>query len=397
VGLPPWSGHSSWMHHYGSMEPAHILPPEYALWAWTVCRLLEESKQLVVLGKDAYQRSEKWYDWLVYFDTADNQIDLVSYGFMIIGGALRVACKYQVDTSPLMSAADEEGVQSLIGFATLSYAVCAIFTFYRLLSIFVVYEEFGILVIIVKRTLYDIMQWLLIAATVSIGFGVAYTILMPMNTYDFDRPFFQPFYGMLGDFNREQVYTYFDHDYTTVGWRGPFVELLDWIYTFFMTILMVNLLIAQMGARYERMTNEGHETWLLQFVGLVREYKDLRDTLPPPLNVFEWLLQFKHFLYAVYKSICEGELQISELVDPNVGFRLAMRGKTSRYADSLACRLRDAYLEESSRDAREATAGAKLPEVLHRIETMQNHIERLSARRETGSLLAPDDAHAPGT
>jgi len=388
VGLPPWSGQSSWMHKFGSLQPSHIPSPEYALWAWTVCRLLEESKQLVVMGKDAYQRSEKWYDWLVYFRQADNQIDLVCYVFMIIGAVLRVVCKYQMGMSPSMAAAGDEAVEKLIGLATLSYAVCAIFTFYRLLSIFVVYEEFGILVIIVKRTLYDIMQWFLIAATVSIGFGVAYTLLMPMNTYEFDRPFFQPFYGMLGDFNREQAYSYFGHEHTTIGksWAVPF---LVWIYTFFMTILMVNLLIAQMGARYERMSNEGHETWLLQFVGLVREYKDLRDTLPPPLNVFEWLFDFKHFLYAAYKSIRESELQISELVDPNVGFRLAMRGKTSRYADTLACRLRDAYLEESSRGAMEATAGAKVPEVLHRVETVQKHIEnleRLSARRESGSL-----------
>ena len=275
------------------------------------------------------------------------------------------------------------------------------------------------------------------------------TVLMPFETYGFERPFWQPFWGMLGEFNRDQINEYFDNDNSwpaSVGQtEAALMESMIWVYTcelrcgrahapplcthrehmptlcqrcapppdrcsifdvpvppcaaisahggvaVFMTILMVNLLIAQMGARYENMTNEGFETWLLQFVGLVKEYKDLRDPLPPPLNVVYVVLvdglALLRFLVTVgRRSVQQGAVAFgfSTLVDEHSGFRMAMAGRTLRFTDSIACRLRDAYIQSFEHGESESLAAkvSALQGVNNRLvkqmDAMASQIERLS-------------------
>ena len=60
---------------------------------------------------------------------------------------------------------------------------------------------------------------------------------------------------------------------------------LLWLYTFLVTIVLVNLLIAQMSSTYEAVKDNAEQLALYQKVELFLEYKDNREVLPPPLNL----------------------------------------------------------------------------------------------------------------
>ena len=70
-----------------------------------------------------------------------------------------------------------------------------------------------------------------------------------------------------------------------------------WVYVFIATILLVNLLIAQMSDVYAKVQDQAVEYWTYSFLNdLVREYKDSRN-LPAPFNILRapkllpWILR----------------------------------------------------------------------------------------------------------
>ena len=90
------------------------------------------------------------------------------------------------------------------------YAIAAITFFSSYIRVLCIDERFGILYLITGNMMIDILQWFGISFFISVGFGVAYTVLMPANTYGFNRPFWQPFWGILGEFDRDSVDDYFE-------------------------------------------------------------------------------------------------------------------------------------------------------------------------------------------
>ena len=72
-------------------------------------------------------------------------------------------------------------------------ALGAIFIIIRCAHAFAIFESFGVLWLIMLRMIYDIANWLWVVGFISVGFGVAYTILMPGQTFGYDRPFWRPF------------------------------------------------------------------------------------------------------------------------------------------------------------------------------------------------------------
>ena len=67
--------------------------------------------------------------------------------------------------------------------------------------------------------------------------------------------------------------------------------LLKWVYAFFTTIYIVNLLIAQMTTEYETIRAESILHRKFRRVGLIVEYKDSRSIFPPPLNLIEFIMR----------------------------------------------------------------------------------------------------------
>ena len=88
----------------------------------------------------------------------------------------------------------------------------------------------------------------------------------------------------MGDFDTTTIADYYP-EAGFKGMMGSLSALLLWFYVFVITVVMVNLLIAQMGATYSRLEERGPLIAHAGFVELCMEYKDLNDSLPPPLNV----------------------------------------------------------------------------------------------------------------
>ena len=74
-------------------------------------------------------------------------------------------------------------------------------------------------------------------------------------------------WGLLGDFDIDSVY----ESYEVGSADGVVMGALLFVYMFVVTIVLVNLLIAQMSARYESVTAGSHEEWVLEKIDLVEE------------------------------------------------------------------------------------------------------------------------------
>jgi len=101
--------------------------------------------------------------------------------------------------------------------------------------------------------------------------------------------FWEPFWGVLGSFDwKGQLVSVHEHgdDYPT----GVTFPVLVFAFQFIATIILVNLLIAQMADTYGRITSEGFLRWQFERAQLISEYKDTKQPLPPPLNVVYMML-----------------------------------------------------------------------------------------------------------
>lgn len=70
------------------------------------------------------------------------------------------------------------------------------------------------------------------------------------------------------------------------------VPFFVWLYSFLSTVVLVNLLIAQMSSTYDRVKENSADYWKFDRVQLVLEYKDNKDPFPPPLNVVYYLFRY---------------------------------------------------------------------------------------------------------
>ena len=259
----PWYGQRNWMRegHFApltggpfvSLQHAHgpnvartpstgndSASLEIALWAWTILRLVEEVKQMYRQGVAGYAETENPWKCFAYFQSALNWIDVFNSFSVVASMVIRVSVSIAPHSiAPSHMVMYMQAVQCLYALAGITIIVRCAFS----LSIF---ENFGVLWLMIIRMAWDVVNWLLVVFFISLGFGVAYTILMPGQTFEYDRPFFRPFWGLLGDFDTESIDEYFPLDPTFVI-SHELTMILTWGYTFFTTILLVNLLIAQMG------------------------------------------------------------------------------------------------------------------------------------------------------
>ena len=133
------------------------------------------------------------------------------------------------------------------------------------------------------------------------GFGVSFAVLLPASM---DGPWYQvfgdnilwePFWGLMGGFDSIAEPLELDGGHEPNQTLAP---VLLWVYIFAATIILVNLLIAQMADTYGRVTADGRIRWQFERAALISEYKDTKPPLPPPLN----LLCFAYFC-TIYPAV----------------------------------------------------------------------------------------------
>ena len=132
----------------------------------------------------------------------------------------------------------------------------------------------------------------------TVGFGVSFAVLLPnamaepwyrvMGT----NPLWGPFWGVFGSFDvsgpLELEKAVAADGGLLVAQLEPtttLVPILLWIYQFVASIILINLLIAQMADTYGRVTADGLVRWQFERAALISEYKDTKPPLPPPANL----------------------------------------------------------------------------------------------------------------
>ena len=171
---------------------------------------------------------------------------------------------------------------SLQSWSRCIYAVTELTLTLRILNYLTVHEGLGILVIILGEMLAnDVSLFIVLVLIISLGTGFSFTLLMPGLRQILDSRvqfassgILMPFWGLLGmgdiDITQE------------LGYESPtyvIVPLVTYFYLFLATVILINLLIAQMSATYDRVKENSRLFWLFERSKLILEAKDEKVTL----------------------------------------------------------------------------------------------------------------------
>ena len=222
-----------------------------------------------------------------------------------------------------MGTTDAARRDQMLIYCSIAYALGAICNFLRLINSCSYWESVGVLKIILFRMIKnDISSWFVITIWYTFGFSVAFAVLEPANANNenqLDRPFFIPWQGLLGEFDFGARYDVLEAG-TTIA---VIVPILLWVYTFVATVILVNLLIAQMSSTYEERKEDSCNIWRADRVhSVVSEYKDNREVLPPPLNILTLPYHVRNGTLRAWARCCTdsaGAAQHRRLRHPRLG------------------------------------------------------------------------------
>ena len=100
------------------------------------------------------------------------------------------------------------------------------------------------------------------------------------------EPLWSPFWSLYGSDNLHIMEEYIPYDASILRLFAP---TMLWLYMLLATIVLVNLLIAQMSRTYEDVMQDSKMRWQYARAELILEFKDSKAPLPPPLNIV-WVL-----------------------------------------------------------------------------------------------------------
>eukprot|EP00966_Prymnesium_polylepis_P238900 5524757-Prymnesium_polylepis.1 len=239
-----------------------------------------------------------------------------------------------------------------------------------------------------------IVNYGLILSLLAIAFGVGFSVLLPeeinSNTTKlyFTKPAFIPMWSIFGDFDYET----FESDLapsTMLQAVGPSLLALS---MFVLTIVVLNLMIAQMGSDFEESKASNEQEFARLFFERVSYFKDIKNAFPPPLN-------FIFFLWKGYDGVCAMCRTKGTTSSSQFGFsEFKWLSNCDRVSDG-ECAARDLYIQQQKqRRAEERT----LDSVLERLVAQETEIEKLVAKQaatapsvQTGLPPAPPAANRP--
>ena len=344
-------GSWSWAWTTGFMYPSvpghgvtSAMVFELILWVYLIGRFIEEMGQL----------SSGGWDLRAYFSDLWNQIDFVTVVIMFACLTIRVVV--WVDTSSFAYTGgqlyldDTDGVLDLSAGARMQlmqtiqvcFSISVILVFVRFFDTLSIFPALGELVTILIAMIKDGGSIYVILLWSGLGFAAAFTALLPqanLSTEYFLRPFWYSFRAILGDFDISTVYEIVgDAAAPQQNMMGFVAVVLLYLYGFLTTIVIVNLMIAQMTQAYERIREESILFRKYRQVDLIREYKDKRSPLPPPFILF-------HFLFKVVGAIFglggrgRNESEVEE------GFSDYVWHATAEKLLKKECAFRDKYIQ----------------------------------------------------
>jgi len=270
----------------------------------------------------------------------------------------------------------------------LGYALVVLLTFTRTLQFLRYFESIGVLIIILGFMVTDVISFFAFIVVFSFGFGVAFAVLLPGASYAQPAyhvldgsPLWQPFWGLFGDFDLEAMEETTPFSAGDINFAAP---VLLWVYMFLTTIMLINLLIAQMSDTYARVSDEGTERWQFQRAQLILEYKDNKTPVPQPLNLLWEATYVPDLLISQLRRACDWRAP-PKSIQP--GFKLVPdQDKQSEIERSEGEALKRALAarrvrESSEIDAKVAVVGAQVKKLEDsnnaRFEALQGSIDKV--------------------
>merc|ERR1719502_144589 len=179
---------------------------------------------------------------------------------------------------------------------------------------------------------------MMLVIIITTGFCVAFSVLQPGDVSRAaawsDGPFLRPFWGLVGDFERDKVEEYFSDAANPERVVAP---VMLFMYMIISSIILVNLLIAQMSSKFEKIMNDANVLWLQELVQMILEFKDDRDPVPPPFNVL--YMFFIELPYKCYKYASGAKAPSS----PSNGFKLQINRRVYNRLHQISAACRNTY------------------------------------------------------
>ena len=291
-GEPAWS---DWMGREGRLT-RNVPDGEWCLWAWTIARALGELQEV---------RTSRgiWAGVKDYWRDLWNKLDVSVTVFMMSTMCIRLVCSSE-DGASSHACAPEDGRTPIAHQLSLcGYALIIILVSIRTLQYFRYFESIGVLIIVFVSMISDVTVFLLLIIIFSLGFGYAFAVLLPgeaTNPFFFifsTEPLWSPFWSLYGSDNLHNIIEeYIPYDASILR---AFVPTLLWLYMLLATIVLVNLLIAQMSRTYDDVMQDSKMRWQYARAEIILEFKDSKAPLPPPLNIV-WVL-----IYDLPRALCK--------------------------------------------------------------------------------------------
>ena len=176
-------------------------------------------------------------------------------------------------------------------------AVAMVLFALRMLEWFTNNLEMGVLVVIIIRMIRNVSDWMPILLTITTGFAIAMSIVMPrfkigdaeLGVYPFVEldldisvggPFMAPFWGIFGFFEPADI--------ARAEGSAFLTPLLFWLYLLIALVLMTNLLIAMFNDTYVAVKDKSDEEFMMSRALKLKGYVALY-AVPAPFNVLAWM------------------------------------------------------------------------------------------------------------
>ena len=253
----------------------------------------------------------------VYIRDVWNMQDIIFTALAAVIASLRIMASQSETTLEMGSDGFISPPRSIVDLAPRSlYAFMVVLAYLRVLQYLRYFQSVGVLTIVIGHMMNDVAFFSIILLFVSFGFGFAFMALSPNAASEIspyllfgNAPMWTPFWGIFGSYNKDFHTDEVSSEGDPVSVVGP---TLLWIYLFITTIILVNLLIAQMSDTYAKVTEKGTLVWQYERAHLIDEFKDTKPPLPPPLNVLWYaFVTLPTWTYKLYRRNVHDEVEVA--------------------------------------------------------------------------------------
>ncbi|CAF2167686.1 unnamed protein product [Rotaria magnacalcarata] len=249
---------------YGFQRHKYPSIVEFILLFWIVTLLFEEIRQLITVQTRSMQTR-----LTIHVRDFWNQIDALAITLFFIGFILRCL-----------------PIAECFCMARIILSFDLIFWFGRSLSFFAALQQLGPKLVMIGEMINDLKFFMLMLIVFILAFGISsYSLIHGLQklTWHLPRDILNHAYWQI--FGELSTLAAFTKNYKLNGYVA-FILLV--VYMAFVSILMINLLIAMFSHTFDKLQEDADRIWKYQRYLLVSEYYS-RSSLPPPLIIFSHL------------------------------------------------------------------------------------------------------------